>query len=481
MNYKMVLGTIGKIVCVESLMLAIPCCVAFYYKENCSWSFLIAILIAAVLGTLLTNLGRTKNDVIYAKEGFMTVTLSWIILSLIGALPFTLSGEIPNYIDAVGETVSGFTTTGASILTDVEKMSKGLLFWRSLTHWIGGMGVLVFVMAILPNVSKRSIHIMRAEVPGPVVGKLVPKIRDTAKILYLIYIVMTAVEVILLCSGGMSIFDSLVHSFGTAGTGGFGIKADSIGSYTSYHQWVIAIFMLLFGINFNIYYLLLIRRFKSVAKSTEMWVYFGIVAIAVTVISLNIYPYYNDFTDTVRSATFQVSSIITTTGYATADFDLWPSFSKSILFCLMLIGACAGSTGGGFKVARFVILMKKIKSEIKRLLHPRSVKVVTFEGKRLEDQTITNVCVYLAVYIICFVLLFLVVSFDNFGFETNFTAVASCFNNIGPGFAAVGPTANYAEYSILSKIVLSVAMLLGRLEIFPLIICAMPSTWSKTK
>lgn len=481
MNHKMVFGTVGKIVLVEALMLLLPCFTSFYYKEECAWSILFAVLIAVVTGTILTVVCRTNNDVIYAKEGFTTVTLSWILLSLIGALPFTISGEIPNYIDAVFETVSGFTTTGASILTDVEAMSKGLLFWRSLTHWIGGMGVLVFVMAILPNVSKRSIHIMRAEVPGPVVGKLVPKIRDTAKILYLIYIVMTVIEVLLLYFGGMSFFDSLLHSFGTAGTGGFGIKADSLGSYTSYQQWVVAIFMLLFGVNFNIYYLLLMRKFKSIAKSTEVWVYFGIVAVAIIMIAINIYPLYGDVSDTIKHSAFQVSSIITTTGYATQDFNLWPSFSKAIIFCLMLVGACAGSTGGGFKVSRFVILLKKIHSEIKRLVHPRSVKVVTFEGKRLEEQTITGVCVYLAIYIIFFVLLFLAVSIDRFDFETNFTAVASCFNNIGPGLGEVGPASSYAGYSNFSKIVLSLAMLLGRLEIFPLVICAMPATWSKTK
>ena len=481
MNHKMVFGTVGKIVLVEALMLLLPCFTSFYYKEECAWSILFTVLIAVVTGTILTVVCRTNNDVIYAKEGFTTVTLSWILLSLIGALPFTISGEIPNYIDAVFETVSGFTTTGASILTDVEAMSKGLLFWRSLTHWIGGMGVLVFVMAILPNVSKRSIHIMRAEVPGPVVGKLVPKIRDTAKILYLIYIVMTVIEVLLLYFGGMSFFDSLLHSFGTAGTGGFGIKADSLGSYTSYQQWVVAIFMLLFGVNFNIYYLLLMRKFKSIAKSTEVWVYFGIVAVAIIMIAINIYPLYGDVSDTIKHSAFQVSSIITTTGYATQDFNLWPSFSKAIIFCLMLVGACAGSTGGGFKVSRFVILLKKIHSEIKRLVHPRSVKVVTFEGKRLEEQTITGVCVYLAIYIIFFVLLFLAVSIDRFDFETNFTAVASCFNNIGPGLGEVGPASSYAGYSNFSKIVLSLAMLLGRLEIFPLVICAMPATWSKTK
>lgn len=481
MNHKMVFNTVGKIVLVEALLMFLPCFISFYYREECAWSFLLAVLIAVVAGTVLMAVSRTNNDVIYAKEGFVTVSLSWILLSLIGALPFTISGEIPSYVDAVFETVSGFTTTGASILTEVECMSRGLLFWRSFTHWIGGMGVLVFVMAILPNVSKRSIHIMRAEVPGPVVGKLVPKIRDTAKILYLIYIAMTIIEIGLLYFGGMTFFDSLVHSFGTAGTGGFGIKADSICSYNSYLQWVITIFMLLFGVNFNIYYLILIRRFKTAAKSTELWVYIGIVVVAVGLIALNIYPLYGDVLDTIRHSAFQVSSIITTTGYATQNFDLWPSFSKAILFCLMLVGACAGSTGGGFKVSRLVILLKKIYSEIKRLVHPRSVKVVNFEGKRLEEQTITGVCVYLAVYIICFVLIFLAISLDRFDFETNFSAVAACFNNIGPGFNVVGPAANYAGYSIFSKIILTVAMLLGRLEIFPLIICAMPATWSKTK
>lgn len=481
MNHRMVFSTVGKIVWVEAIMLILPCIVSMIYEDKSTVPFLITILIAAVIGTALVVFCRTKNDVIYAKEGFLTVSLSWIILSLIGALPFTISGEIPNYIDAVFETVSGFTTTGASILNDIESMSRGLLFWRSLTHWIGGMGVLVFVMAILPNVSKRSIHIMRAEVPGPVKGKLVPRMRDTAKILYLIYIVMTAVEIVLLKIGGMPLYDSLVHAFGTAGTGGFGIKSDSIASYSSYLQWVITIFMLLFGVNFNLYYLMLIRRFKSVVRSAELWVYVGIVLVSIGLITYNVYPIYSDFSDTVRDSAFQVASIITTTGYATTDFDLWPSFSKAILFALMFIGACAGSTGGGFKVSRVIILFKKINSELKRLLHPRSVKAVTFEGKRLEDHTITGVMVYLAIYIICFVVLFLAVSLDAFDFETNFSAVAACFNNIGPGFNAVGPVANYAGYSVFSKIVLTISMLLGRLEIFPLIILAMPATWSKTK
>lgn len=479
MNHRMVFSTVGKIVWAEAILMLLPYVVSLIYKEACASAFLITILIAAVVGTLLVLFFKKKDDIIYSKEGFLTVSLSWIILSLIGALPFRISGEIPHYVDAVFEIVSGFTTTGASILRNVEAMSNGLLFWRSFTHWIGGMGVLVFIMAIIPNVSKRSIHIMRAEVPGPVKGKLVPKMRDTAKILYLIYIAMTALQIVLLRVGGMPWFDSIVHAFGTAGTGGFGVKADSIASYSPYLQWVITIFMILFGVNFNIYFLLLIRRFKAVSKSTELWVYLGIILLAVVSISFNIYPMYNDVSDTVRDAAFQVGSVITTTGYSTADFNLWPSFSKAILFSLMLIGACAGSTGGGFKVSRVIILFKKIGSEIKRLLHPRSVKVITFEGKRLDEQAITGTAVYLAVYIICFVLIFLVVSLDKFDFETNFSAVAACFNNIGPGFGVVGPMGSYADYSVFSKLVLTVAMLLGRLEIFPLIIVAMPATWSK--
>lgn len=479
MNHRMVFSTIGKIVLGEAALLVLPYIVSLIYKETCATSLLITIVIAVVAGLLLTIIFKQKDDVIYSKEGFIIVSLSWIVLSLIGALPFRLSGEIPNYIDAVFETVSGFTTTGASILTDVEAMSRGLLFWRSFTHWIGGMGVLVFMLAIIPNLSGRSIHIMRAEVPGPVKGKLVPKMRDTAKILYMIYIALTVIEIILLKIGGMPWFDSLVHAFGTAGTGGFGIKADSLASYNSYLQWVITVFMILFGINFNIYFLMLIKKFKSVLKSTELWVYLGIVLTAVALITMNVYPMYNDVSDSVRESAFQVASIITTTGYATADFNLWPSFSKAILFSLMLLGACAGSTGGGFKVSRVIILFKKISSEMKRLLHPRTVKTITFEGKRLEEQTITGVSVYLAIYIICFVLLFLAVSFDRFDFETHFSAVAACFNNIGPGFGVVGPAGSYAEFSIFSKIVLTVSMLLGRLEIFPLIIVAMPATWSK--
>lgn len=480
MNRRVVFYTIGQLIGVEAAVMMLPLCVSLIYGEGSWKAFLITIGIAIVLSALGLLLSRPKNHVIYAKEGFATVALAWIIMSGIGALPFVISGEIPNYIDAFFETVSGFTTTGSSIVRDVEALSHGILFWRSFTHWLGGMGVLVFVMAILPSSSDRSIHLMRAEVPGPVVGKLVPKIKETAKILYLIYMVMTFIEVILLLCGGMPLFDSLVHSFGTAGTGGFGIKADSIGGYSSYCQWVITVFMLLFGINFNLFYLCLIRRFKSVLKSEELWVYLGIILAAATIITVNIMPIYNSLSQSIRLSAFQVASIITTTGYATADFNTWPVLSKGILLILMFFGACAGSTGGGFKISRVVLLLKAVKRELHRLIHPRSRTTIKFEGKNVDEGTISGVECYLALYIICFVVIFLILCFEkNFDIETNFSAATSCFNNIGPGLGAVGPVSNFADYSAVSKIVLSVAMLLGRLELFPLIITLAPSTWTK--
>ena len=480
MNRRMVIYTIGQLIGVEAAVMMLPLCVSLIYGEGSWKAFLITIGIAIVLSALGLLLSRPKNHVIYAKEGFATVALAWIIMSGIGALPFVISGEIPNYIDAFFETVSGFTTTGSSIVRDVEALSHGILFWRSFTHWLGGMGVLVFVMAILPSSSDRSIHLMRAEVPGPVVGKLVPKIKETAKILYLIYMVMTFIEVIFLLCGGMPLFDSLVHSFGTAGTGGFGIKADSIGGYSSYCQWVITIFMLLFGINFNLFYLCLIRRFKSVLKSEELWAYLGIVLAAATIITVNIMPIYNSLSQSIRLSVFQVASIITTTGYATADFNTWPVLSKGILLILMFFGACAGSTGGGFKISRVVLLLKAVKREFHRLIHPRSRTTIRFEGKNVDEGTISGVECYLALYVICFVSIFLILCFEkNFDIETNFSAAASCFNNIGPGLGSVGPVLNFADYSAVSKIVLSIAMLLGRLELFPLIITLAPSTWTK--
>lgn len=479
MNYKMIFSTLGRVFLALSALLILPAAVALYYKEECLSAFLMSSGISFVLGLALSLIFRTKNHVIYAREGFAIVALVWLGFSTVGALPFFLGNEIHSFVDALFETVSGFTTTGASILTDVEKMSHGLLFWRSFTHWIGGMGVLVFVMALLPNVTDRSIHLMRAEMPGPIIGKLVPRAKDTARVLYIIYIAFTIIEIVLLLCGGMSFFDSVVHTFGTAGTGGFGVRADSIASYSPYLQWVIAIFMLIFGVNFNLYYMLLIRKFKMALRSTELWSYLAIVLVSVIVICFNIYPMYENFSEVLRQSVFQVSSIITTTGYATADFNLWPTLSKTILVILMFIGACAGSTAGGLKVSRVVLLFKTIGREFRKLLHPRSVNSVKFEGKTVDSATIGTVTTYFATYIFCLVTIFLVLSFEPFDFETNATAAISCFNNVGPGLAGVGPAASYAEYSDLSKIVLSLAMLLGRLEIYPMLLVFMPSLWTK--
>ena len=479
MNRFMVFNTIGRIIRAEAALLLLPAAVSLIYKEDCFWGFLISAALALVIGTVLTLVCRPKNQVIYAKEGFAIVAIVWLGMSAIGALPFVISGEIPHFADAFFETVSGFTTTGASILTDVESMSHGLLFWRSFTHWVGGMGVLVFVMALIPNLSDRSIHIMRAEMPGPRVGKLVPKVKDTAKILYLIYIVMTGVEVVFLLAGGMPLFDSLLHAFGTAGTGGFGIKADSIAGYSPYLQWVIAIFMLIFGINFNLFYLALIRRFRSIFRSTELWAYFGIVAASIAVIAANILSMCSSFSEALRLSTFQVSSVITTTGYATADFNLWPGLSKTVLFVLMFIGGCAGSTAGGIKVSRIVMMVKMVFNELRFMVRPRSVNTVHFEGKTVDEQTQKSVANYFLIYILCYFAIFILICFEPFGFESNFTAVAACFNNIGPGFGVVGPAGSFADYSAFSKYVLSFAMLLGRLEIFPLIIALTPRTWMR--
>ena len=480
MNRKMVISTVGKLSQIEAVLLILPLAVSLCYKEyGIALGYLITAAIAAVTGVLMCTFAKPQNDVIFAKEGFVIVASVWLWASLIGALPFVITGEIPNYIDAFFETVSGFTTTGSSILTDVEALSHGNLFWRSFTHWIGGMGILVFVMAILPNVSDRSIHILKAEVPGPVVGKIVPRIKDTAKILYFIYLGFTVAETVLLYIGGMNLFESAVHAFGTAGTGGFGIKADSIGSYSPYLQWVIAIFMILFGINFNLYYLLLVRKVKSVLKSTELWLYIGIITLSSAIISVNIFDRFNNISDTVRTSVFQVATVITTTGYATDDFNLWPGLSKMILFMLMFLGACAGSTGGGFKISRAAIVFKNIGKEFKKLLHPRSVNTVHFEGRAVEDETAKSAMVYFAIYMVCILATFMLISFEPFGFETNFTASVACFNNIGPGFGAVGPTGSFAGYTLFSKIVLSFAMLMGRLEIFPILLFFTPATWTK--
>lgn len=479
MNKKIVLSILGKILWAEAILLVLPLIVSLIYGNGCTVAFLITIAVAVAIALPLIIFCKTENKRIYSKEGFVIVSLAWIIMSVIGTLPFVISGEIPSFIDAFFETVSGFTTTGASILTDVEGMSEGLLFWRSFTHWLGGMGVLVFVLALSQELPDRSIHIMRAEMPGPIVDKLVPKAKETAKILYLIYIVLTLAEIVILVLCKMPLFDAIVHTFGTAGTGGFGIKADSIGSYSPVIQWVIAAFMFIFGINFNLFYLIILKRLKSVFRSSELWVYVGVAVAACALITLNIYDSCEGLSEALRLSAFQVSSVMTTTGYATADFNLWPGFSKTLLLVLMLMGACAGSTAGGLKVSRVIILVKGMRRELHRLLHPRSVRTLKLEGKRIDEQTLSSANSYLTVYIASMVAIFLLLSLDNFDIETNFSATVACFNNIGPGLGAVGPAGNFAEYSVFSKLILTAAMLLGRLEIFPLLLCFSPATWLK--
>jgi len=475
----MVFFTLGQLLLLEAVLFVLPILTAIIYKENTVVYFLITAGISAIVGGGLVLLCRKHSDTIYAREGFAIVALTWVALSAVGALPFFLSGEIPSYVDAFFETVSGFTTTGASILTNVEALSHGMLFWRSFTHWIGGMGVLVFIMAILPSISDRSIHIMRAEVPGPVVGKLVPRAKDSARVLYLIYIVLTAIQVIMLLFGGMSLFDSLIHSFGTAGTGGFGVKADSIAGYSPYCQWVITAFMIVFGINFNLYYLLLIRRFKPVFKNLELWVYLGIIIVSATVIGFNIYGIYGNVADSARYSAFQVASIVSTSGFSTADFNLWPGLSKAILIVLMFFGSCAGSTAGGLKISRLVLLVKMGRKELRHMLSPRSINSVKMDGKQVDQAVIKSTGNYLILYVAMLVLIFLAISFEPFSFETNFTATVTCFNNVGPGFGAVGPASNFAAYTPFSKLVLSFAMLLGRLELFPMLLLFSPSLWRK--
>ena len=477
MNYKMIINTLGKILKIEAALMFFPLVVSLIYKDGCHYSFLIPIIILIIL-SILTSLFKPSRKDFFARDGFLIVGLSWIILSLFGSLPFLISGEIPHFIDAFFETVSGFTTTGASILTDVEALSKSIIFWRSFTHWIGGMGVLVFVLAVLPASGGQNIHILKAESPGPQVGKLVSKIKLTARILYIIYTVLTIIQIILLILGKMPVFDSVVSSLATAGTGGFAIKATGMAGYNSYCQVVIAIFMMLFGINFNAFYFLLIHNFKQLGKCEEVFWYLGIIAVATTIITVNL-----SLTNSlgvlinIRDAFFQLLSIITTTGFATADFNYWPALSQTVLVVLMFIGGCAGSTAGGIKVSRIVILFKNFRRNVRKLVHPNSVESIHFEGQKVDDEVVHNVSNYFALILFIFAFGLIIISFDGFSFTTNFTAIASCINNVGPGLDVVGPYGSYAPYSPLSKLVLIAAMLLGRLEIFPLLVVFNPKVW----
>lgn len=479
MNKKLVFNVIGRLLCAVSLMLMAPMVVSLIYKEKSWWAFGVTAVATLMVGYLLKSVTKKFSKVIYAKEGFVIVALAWATVSFVGCIPFWLSREIPSFVDAFFETVSGYTTTGASILTNVEALSKGMLFWRSFNHWIGGMGVLVFMLAFVSSITDRSIHILRAEMPGPIVGKLAPRSKDTSKVLYIIYIVLTVIQIVMLWCGDMNLFESIVHTFGTAGTGGFGIKADSLSGYSAYSQWVITAFMFIFGINFNVFYLLIIKRFRSAFKSSELAVYTAITVVAVAIIAFDISHLYETFSETIRTSALQVVSITTTTGFASADFNLWPTLSKTILLVLMFIGACAGSTAGGFKMSRVIIVFKMISNEIRKMVHPRSVSTVKFEGKDVDENTQRSVTSYFAIYFVSIFIIFLLISFEPFDIETNFTAVVSCFNNIGPGLAKVGPMGGYADYSAFSKLLLSFAMLLGRLEIFPLVIALIPSTWKR--
>lgn len=465
---------------IEAGLLLIPAVTGLICHEQASFrAFLISALAAAAAGGLL-SLVRTRGSNIYAREGFAIVGLSWIMLSLFGCLPFIISGQIPDFADAFFETVSGFTTTGSSILTDIEALDKSMLLWRSFTHWVGGMGVLVFAMIIIPLGGKRSMHLLRAESPGPSSGKLVPKMRDTATILYGIYIALSVILLIFLMAGGMPLFDSLINVFGTAGTGGFSNHGASIAYYDSkYFEIVIGIFMLIFGVNFNVYFLLLLRRFRAAAGNEELHWYLGIVAFAVITIALNINSMFGSFREAVRYSFFQVSSVITTTGFATADFDQWPQYSRTLLILLMFVGACAGSTGGGLKVSRLILLIRTALRGVRRQIHSRSVESIRFGGQIIEEETISTCLIYLVIYLMIILASVLLISFDNFSFEANTTAVISCINNIGPGLGMVGPAGNFSAYSAASKLILSFDMLAGRLELFPILMLFAPSAWRR--
>ena len=471
---------IGRILLTEAALLMLPTAVAAVYGEAVL-PFLIPALLLAVIGLAL-GLRSPKRSSLYARDGFAVVALAWVLMSVFGALPFVISGDIPHFVDAFFETVSGFTTTGASILTEIEPLGRGVLFWRSFTHWVGGMGVLVFVMAILPMSAGdgHGMHLMRAEVPGPSVGKLVSRMGDTAKILYGIYLALTLLEIALLLLGGMPLFDACIHAFGTAGTGGFSCRNLSVGAYDSvYFDVVIGVFMLLFGVNFNLYYFLLIKRFRDVFRSEELRADLLIVGAAVAAIAADIVHIYGTVGRSLRYAFFQVASIITTTGYATADFNTWPVFSQAILVILMFIGACAGSTGGGIKVARVVILCKTSLGDMRKMLHPNAVTTVRFEGKPLTDRSIRSVHLFLTVYILIFTASVLLLSLERFDLVTTFTAVAACINNIGPGLEVVGPMGNFAAFSPAAKLLLAFNMLVGRLEIFPMLLLFAPSIWKR--
>ncbi len=481
MNYKKMGRFTAQLLCVTCLFMLPPLGISIFRDSaRDSLAFGVTIGVGLALAGALWLLSRGARSAFHAREGLVCAGVGWILMGLLGCLPFVLSGCIPNFVDALFETVSGFTTTGASVVADVEALPRGMLFWRSFTHWIGGMGVLVFLLAILPaSPTGGAMHLLRAESPGPDVGKIVPRMRKTAFILYAIYVVLTVLDVIFLLFGGMSLFDSLCIAFGTAGTGGFGVRNDSMMSYSPYIQVVTTVFLLLFGINFNCHYLLLLGRVRELFKDEELRTYLLIVAGSVALVTVNIFHLFASFGQSLRHAAFQVASIMTTAGFATCNFDTWPAFSRGLLLCLMMVGACAGSTGGGIKVARIVLLMKGMARNIRRAVRPQQVQAVKMNGRAVDEKVLSGVNSYLAAYVLLVIVSFLLISFDGFSVTSNFSAVMACFNNIGPGFDAVGATCTYAGYGALSKLVLIFDMLAGRLEIFPILILFLPNTWKR--
>ncbi|GEQ15464.1 TrkH family potassium uptake protein [Clostridium butyricum] len=480
MNYKAVLSILGNVVKYMVALLFVPLLIALYYGEGDAKSFLLTILIGAPIGFILSNI-KAEKKAIYAKEGFLIVGFAWIIISAIGALPFVISGAIPSFIDAFFETVSGFTTTGATILTAIEGLPKGILFWRSFTHWIGGMGFLIFMLALIPSLGSNSIHLLKAESPGPSPGKIVPKIKETAKILYLIYFALTLIEGILLNCAGMNLYDAVIHAMGTAGTGGFSNMNASIAAFNSPAiEWIITIFMLIFGINFALYFQILKGNFKGFFKNEELRYYLLIIVSAFILITVNIISLNGgDIILSIRQSAFQVSSIVTSTGFATVDFNFWPTLSKLIIVMLMFVGAMAGSTGGGIKTVRIVIMLKAIKREINKIIHPKRVNSVKIDGKTVDEDIIHGVFLFIGAYIIISLIAIFIISFDNFDVVTTVTSVITTMSNIGPGLEVVGPAGNFAAFSPLSKLVLSFCMLAGRLEIYPMLIMFSPSIWRK--
>ena len=481
MNKRSIIYILGLVLIVDAVAMQIGTITSLIYGEKEAWYFVLTGVVSAILGVLAIKVKKPKNMVLYQKAGFASTALSWILLSLVGCMPFWLSGEIPSFIDAFYETVSGITTTGATILNDVEALSKGMLMWRSFLHWLGGMGVIVFLLAIIPKLGgQQNIFLMKAESPGPIIGKAVPRMRNYATMLYGIYITLTALEFILLLFGGLNVFEAINTSFSTAGTGGFGIYNSNAAAFDSYYvQTVIAVFMLLFGINFSVYLCLIARKFKQSLKFEELWIYLGIVAVSTAIIAFNISSIYKPY-DAFHQSFFYVSSIISTTGFGLTDVNKWPELSKTVIIILTFIGASAGSTGGGFKISRIILLFKEVRKEFSLLVHPRNVKLVKMDGKAVNHDIMRTTSMYLVLYIGVFAISFLLVSIDNMDFTTSFTAVAANLNNTGPGLGAVGPVGNYADFSILSKIVFIFDMLAGRLEIYPLLLLFAPSAWKKS-